>query len=315
MFTTWRPRNSRNKVFLVCGTLMGIALIVSACQGAATPGATTGATPKMVAAETTWQRVQRTKSVTFGISNEPPFTVLNPDGTISGVDPAALRTVLSTYGITNYVGVLTDWNSMIPGLIAGRYDVIAGGMAVRPARCAQIAFSEGQYSIQQGLMVKAGNPLNVHNYTDIVNNTNIVFGTLQGGTQQLLAQDAGIPTDRLLTFPDVQSVLAALETDRIQVASQPVGTLNSLKAKASDPSAWDVITVTPTPQYKNGGSGNDVMAIGFRKEDTDFADAYNKALAKLLANPSQWSSTVIGDSGFDLPPSGVTTADICGGKY
>jgi polar amino acid transport system substrate-binding protein len=269
----------------------------------------------MVAAETTWQRVLRTKTVTFGISNEPPYTILNPDGTISGVDPTALKTVLSTYGVTNYVGVLTDWDSLIPGLIAGRYDIIAAGMAIRPVRCEQIAFSEGQYSNQQGFMVKAGNPLNLHSMDDIVNNPNVTMGTLRGGTQQELATDYKVPTDRLLTFPDVQSVLAALEINRIQVAVQPTATLDSLRAKASDPSAWEVIPITPAPHYANGGSANDVMAVGFRKEDTDFMAAYNNALAKQLANPQQWASTVIGNAGFSLPPSGVKTADICGGKY
>jgi polar amino acid transport system substrate-binding protein len=266
-------------------------------------------------AETTWQRVQRTKTVTFGISNEPPYTILNPDGSVTGVDPAALRTVLSTLGITKYVGVLTEWNSMIPGLIAGRYDVIAGGMAIRPDRCKQIDFSNGQYSNQQGLMVRHGNPFNLHNFEDIANNPKVAFGTLQGGTQQELAQDYKIPTDRLLTFPDVQSVLAALETNRIQVASQPTATLISLKAKASDPSAWDVFAITPPPHYKGGGSASDVMAIGFRKNDTDFVAAYNAALAKLLTNPAKWTESVIGTSGFSLPPAGVTTADICSGKY
>ena len=51
-----------------------------------------------------------------------------------------LKAVLKRMGIGETVGVLTEFQSLIPGLLADRFDVTAG-MYVRPNRCAQILFT------------------------------------------------------------------------------------------------------------------------------------------------------------------------------
>ena len=69
-------------------------------------------------------------------------------------------------GIAEVDGVLTEFGSLIPGLKAGRFDIIAAGMFVKPDRCAQILFSEPTYAIGQAFAVKAGNPEGHRDYAE-----------------------------------------------------------------------------------------------------------------------------------------------------
>src|SRR6218665_22009 len=57
------------------------------------------------------------------------------------------------WGVKKVDGVLTEGGALIPGLRAGRFDVIAAGMYVTPGRCKQVAFADPQYQIADTLLV------------------------------------------------------------------------------------------------------------------------------------------------------------------
>ena len=59
-----------------------------------------------------------------------------------------------------------------------------------------------------------------------------------------------------------------------------------------------------------------VVGIGFRKSDNEFREAFNAALAKVLANPSKMLERA-GKYGYDkaqLPPPDMTTEWACSTK-
>ena len=59
-----------------------------------------------------------------------------------------------------------------------------------------------------------------------------------------------------------------------------------------------------------------VVGIGFRKSDNEFREAFNAALAKVLANPSKMLERA-GKYGYDkaqLPPPDMTTEWACATK-
>jgi ABC-type amino acid transport substrate-binding protein len=70
-------------------------------------------------------------------------------------------------GHTNIEPVQTEWGGLIPGLQAGRFDIITGGMNILAARCENVAFSEPMARIGDGFLVPAGNPKGIGNYDDI----------------------------------------------------------------------------------------------------------------------------------------------------
>ena len=71
-----------------------------------------------------------------------PYGFTLQDGTLAGEAPSILQHVLSQLGVKEVEGVITEFGSLIPGIQAKRFDVIAAGMFILPKRCQQIVFSE-----------------------------------------------------------------------------------------------------------------------------------------------------------------------------
>ena len=122
--------------------------------------------------ESTLERVKREGVVRVGFANENPYAYAKPDGTLSGEAVEVARAVFQAMGIDEMEGVLTEFGSLIPGLQAGRFDVITAGMYVNPNRCEQILFANPEYKIGEALVVEAGNPLGLNSYEDIAANPN-----------------------------------------------------------------------------------------------------------------------------------------------
>ena len=93
-----------------------------------------------------------------------PIGFATPDGKLTGESPEVVRAVLAKMGIAQVDGVLTEFGSLIPGLQAGRFDIIAAGMFVNPKRCEQVQFSEPTYGIGQAFLVAKGNPKGIADY-------------------------------------------------------------------------------------------------------------------------------------------------------
>src|SRR5215218_4507187 len=98
-------------------------------------------------AETTLERARAQGFIRVGFANEAPFGYATPDGKLTGEAPEVAKAVLAKMGIPQVDGVLTEFGSLIPGLKAGRFDIIAAGMFITPKRCAEINYSEPSYGI------------------------------------------------------------------------------------------------------------------------------------------------------------------------
>lgn len=66
--------------------------------------------------------------------------------------------VLAKMGYTNIEAVETEWGGLIPGLTAGQFDIIIGGMNILSAHWKNLAFSEPVGKIGDGFIVAPGNP-------------------------------------------------------------------------------------------------------------------------------------------------------------
>ena len=86
-------------------------------------------------AETTLEKARQQGYIRVGFANEAPFGYATPDGKLTGEAPEVAKAVLTRMGIAEVDGVLTEFGSLIPGLKAGRFDIIAAGMFITPKRC------------------------------------------------------------------------------------------------------------------------------------------------------------------------------------
>jgi polar amino acid transport system substrate-binding protein len=268
--------------------------------------------PVSASAETTLEKAKRTGYVTVGFSNEIPFSYADGEK-LTGADMEVLKAVLSRMGIKEVVGVLTEFQSLIPGLQAERFDITAG-MYIRPNRCARILFTNPLETQGDMVIVKAGNPKKIHSYEDVAKDTTIRIGYLAGGTgisEHIVA--AGVAADRLVTFPDPASAIAGLKSDRIDAFASTASGNQALLDKLDDSS---LERASPFEQPTvNGKPSVGYVALGFRKADADFVKAFNGQLAGFLGTPEHLDLV----RKFSLheddvkPALSITADDICKG--
>jgi len=256
------------------------------------------------AAESTLQRIQRTGEVRIGYANEAPFAYTRPDGTVTGESPEISRKIFARLGVKKVDAVLTEWGSLIPGLRAGRFDVIAAGMYVTPERCKQVAFADPQYQIQDTLLVLKGNPKNLHSYADVAKQSDLKLAVMAGAVEAGNSRDAGVTDAQLLQVPDTTAQLQAVRTRRADAAA---GTALTMKGLASKDAAQVELVSNFVDDPKHTGYG----ALAFRPEDTDLRDAVNKELHAWLGTPDHLKT--VAPFGFDKSNlTSRTTAQICG---
>jgi len=79
-------------------------------------------------------------TIRVGVAEFVPWTLKNQDGELIGYEIDVARKVASDIGVTADFKVYV-WEDIIPALQKGEIDMIAGGMAITPARALQLNFS------------------------------------------------------------------------------------------------------------------------------------------------------------------------------
>jgi len=252
-------------------------------------------------------------SIRIGYANEAPFAFMdNKTARLTGESVEIARVVLKRMGINEVQGVLTEFGSLIPGLQAKRFDIIAAGMYVTPERCGQVAFSNPTYGVGQAFMVQKGNPKNLHSYEDVLKRDDARLGVVVGAIEGEYARKLNIPADRVVVFPDAVSALSGVQAGRADAYAGTGLTINDLMKKVSDQQVEKAQPFKdPVIEGKNvRGYG----AFAFRKEDQAFADAFNAELAKLIGTEEH--SKLVEPLGFSKQelPGDMTAAKLCGGQ-
>ena len=239
------------------------------------------------------------------IANEPPYTAVAADGKVSGAAPDVAREIFKRLGVPEIVASISEYGAMIPGLQAGRHDVVTAGLFMKPERCAAVAYSEPVLCDAEALLVKKGNPKGFKSYEDIAKDPAGTVGAPGGGTEEKLALDAGVPRDRVIVVPDGQSGLKMVQDGRIDAYSLPVLSINDLIKKANDPNLEVVAPVVGAPVYCDGAA--------FKKGDEALRDAFNVELAKM--KESGEFAKIIEPYGFSAAAAMSTSMEkLCAAK-
>lgn len=284
----------------------------AAAVGIAIAGAVLAACAPAPSDESALARLRREGTARVGYANEAPYAYLEPaTGRVTGEAPEIARAVLGELGVERVEGVLTEFGSLIPGLRAGRFDVIAAGMYVTPERCARVAFSEPTYCIGEAFVVAAGNPLGLHGYGDVATHAEARLGVVAGTVERGIARDLGVPDERVVVFPDAPSALAGVEADRVDAYAGTALTVNDLLAKA------DSTTVERAEPFEQPVVDGEVVrgcgAFAFRPGDTDLRDAFDGVLREWIGSEEHLERVAPFGFGPAEVPGDVTTAELCSG--
>lgn len=259
--------------------------------------------------------LQEEGTVNVGFSNEPPYAYENTDtGELEGVNIEIATAVFEEMGIEEVNGHLTDWGELIPGVQAGQYDVITAGMAILPDRCENAIFSEPEMQYGEGLVVAAGNPMDIHSYADIADNPDVTLALMEGTTQFDFVDQEGVSSDQIMSVADIPGQLSAVQSGNADVTAATGPTLReAYESLDSD----DVELVEDFEQPDIDGIPS-FGAAAFNMEDEELRDAYNEALATLKEDGTI-DEILDNDDGFTadenrVADGEVTTEQLCAGE-
>jgi polar amino acid transport system substrate-binding protein len=157
--------------------------------------------------------------------------------------------------------VPTKWSGIIPSLIAGKFDVIIGGMTATPERNMKINFTAPYYHTGQGLLAnrKMTGGFAVEDF-----NTPEVTLAARLGSTAARAATARFPTATLRLFDDEPAAVPEVRNGRVHamVAGQPL-------PAHSAASAPELLTAYPDQLMK------EPICMGIRKGDVDTLNFLN----------------------------------------
>lgn len=265
-----------------------------------------------VADMTTLERIRERGVVRIGFANEAPYAYVDSKtGKLTGEAPEIARIILKNLGVDEVEGVLTEFGSLIPGLKANRFDIIAAGMYITPPRCQEIAFSNPTYSIGEAFVVRTGNPLNLHSYADVAQNGKARLGVVTGAIEHDYALKSDIPTGRINVLPDAPSALEAVAAGRIDAYGGTSLTVNDLLSRANN---QKLERAEPFEDpIIDGETVRGYGAYGFRDEDKALIAAFNQELAQFIGTPQHLEIVEPFGFGETELPGDVTAAGLCEG--
>ncbi|WP_413786930.1 ABC transporter substrate-binding protein [Psychrobacter sp. SCQQ22] len=219
-----------------------------------------------------------------------PFNYTNADGTLGGFDVDIANALCADMKMTCEI-TAQDWDGIIPGLKAGKYDAIVAAMSVTPEREQQVSFTEPYFSNTLVFLAKKDSSFDPSNSSDI--NANSIAAQRSTISSQWFEK----------AYPDADMKLY----DTLSNAFLDLGS-NRVDAMVSDKlPALEWLGSTSGSQYGLKGEEidiNDNFAIAVRPGD-ELQAKINQALANIKANGTYDD---INNKYFAVPETSTTTA-------
>lgn len=220
-------------------------------------------------------KLQAAKKVRMGFPNQPPFSGLNPDGTVTGAAPTISKTILNRLGITEIEGILASYGELIPGMLADRWDFVSAALTITKPRCTQVRFGDPIIFDGDNIVAIKDHPGPMPKRLSELAKGGFVVGAPAGGADVKSLLAAGVPLGNIRQFTNDQSEIDALLAKRIDFGvMSPSGVRQSIKLRQLD------LDITyPVEDDPPRGS-----ACAFRLQDTDLYDAYVGEMRKMRAS-------------------------------
>jgi polar amino acid transport system substrate-binding protein len=258
-------------------------------------------------------QIQEEGVINVAFSNEVPFGYLDDDGNPAGEAPDTLQAVLSQMGLDDVEvnAQVVEWGSLIPGLKAGRFDMVAAGMYITPTRCQEIAFSDPSYTLGEGLLVPEGNPEALTGYTNFIENPDLRMAIVAGTVEEGYALAMGVSEDSMVIFPDMTAAAQAVRTGR---ADAFAGTDLTVQEFSNNMPGVQAANPFEDPIDADGNIVRGYGGFGVAQANESFLEDFNGALSAIKG--SEAHVAILERHGFgvaNVPADSATAQALCGG--
>ena len=262
------------------------------------------------ASAATLAEVKERGYIRVAVANEIPYGYMDMSGEAKGAGPDVAKHVMKQLGIDEIKWVTTNFGSLIPGLRANRFDMVAAEMAILPQRCKEVLFSEPNSSYGEGLLVAKGNPDDIHTFEAFSKNDKKI-AIMAGADQLEMLQALGVPSNRMVTISNNADAISTVATGRASAYAATSLTVSELAGKSDK--------VEPAKNFTDpvidGEPARSWGAFTFTQDSQDLRDAVSAELAKFKKTDG-WQ-TIMSNYGFSptdaKESSSKTTEQLCAG--
>lgn len=260
---------SRRNFLTVAGAAAG-SLALAGCNGGEQAADTTTDEATDDAASSEGEMTLVTEgAITFGVSPDyPPFENLE-NGEHVGLDMDLGRAIAEQLGL-ECVYSDQDFDSIIPGVVAGTIDAGLSGISITPEREEQVNFSDSYYVDNQAVAVMSDNTaITEDNAAEVLNSADVKIAVQSGSTGADFAAE-NFPNAEQVAFPQFTDAFAAVNSGQADAVCGNAAVVNQMLAGAyTDLHA--VLTSATGEEY----------AIAVSKDNQGLLDAINGALKTL----------------------------------
>ena len=212
------------------------------------------------------------KKIRIGVEGAyPPFSKVTPDGKLVGFDIDIANALCEEMG-AECTMVQQDWEGIIPGLLARKYDAIIASMTITEQRKKHVAFTKPYANTPAKFACKKGSGIEINKASLKGKSVGVQRATIHA---DIVKAEFGDVVDLKLYATQDEASLDAVAGGVDLLLADAVA-MNEGFLKTDQGKNWEFVG----PDYTGpGGAG-----IAIRKDDKDLVAAFNKALAAILAN-------------------------------
>ena len=222
--------------------------------------ATAGEIQRQLSAESTIEQIMQRGTLRVGMDVFVPWAMKDKKGELIGFEIDVAKKLAEDMGVKVQF-VPTKWSGIIPSLIAGKFDLIIGGMTVTPERNLKINFSQPYYYTGQGLL--ANKKMTEAWSLEAFNKPGVTLAARLGSTAALAAKEQ-FPLATLRLFDDEPAAVQEVRNGRVHamVAGQPLPAHSAANAP-------DLLVAYPQQLLR------EPISMGLRKGDVDTLNFLN----------------------------------------
>jgi len=216
------------------------------------------------------------KSVRIGTEGAyPPFNLIDKNGELQGFDVDIAKALCEAAKVKCEF-VVQDWDGMIPGLLAKKYDAIIASMAITSERMEKVAFTDKYYMTPARFVARKGTNFEL----SPEGLAGKAIGVQRGTTHENFVRDNFGDDVTIKSYATQDEANMDLVSGRVAlVLADSVVLLNGfINTDAGQDYEFIGRGYTDEAWYGKG------IGIAIRKNDQDLVALFNKAIADIRAN-------------------------------
>jgi polar amino acid transport system substrate-binding protein len=188
----------------------------------------------------------------------PPYNFINDAGEVDGFERELGDELCKRAGLT-CEWVTNDWDSIIPNLVSGNYDVIIAGMSITDERDKVIDFSQNYI------------PPAASAYAALKPDADVTGGVISAQTATIQAGYVAESGATLLEYPTPDETVAAVRNGEADAVFADKDYLAPIVAESGGELVW------AGEEVQLGGG----VGLGLRESDTELRDKFNAAIQSM----------------------------------